>query len=256
MKKDDFKDLVSKVAALGVPGVVLTAAIGASGYAGAAALTTALATLGGPMGMLGGIAILGLLTLLSQAVGAYGFDVVFDALIDELGNQGKTKAQIYAEVESYPIPDFVKKWVKDAIDARVKFETKLLEEEQIYPLYFTDVLQPEFDKATSLEKATTGRKDKIVITENRENGNWLGVRLVLPDKVEVAYLDPKSRLFVSPTNALTAGEIYRLKDTSGQGERCRVEVLSQIARGYWLGVMKNQEANKNREEIVAIVHRV
>jgi hypothetical protein len=39
MKKDEFKDLVLKVAALGVPGVILTAAIGASGYAGAAALS-------------------------------------------------------------------------------------------------------------------------------------------------------------------------------------------------------------------------
>lgn len=53
--------LVSKIAALGVPGLVLLVAMSATGYAGAAALTTALAALGGPLGMLGGIAVLGLL---------------------------------------------------------------------------------------------------------------------------------------------------------------------------------------------------
>ena len=46
--------LLDKIAALGVPGVVLAVAMETTGYVGAAALTTALATLGGPLGMLGG----------------------------------------------------------------------------------------------------------------------------------------------------------------------------------------------------------
>ena len=38
--------LVSKIAALGIPGLVLVTAIGATGLAGGAAITTALAALG------------------------------------------------------------------------------------------------------------------------------------------------------------------------------------------------------------------
>lgn len=38
--------IVSKIVALGVPGLVLLLAIGATGYAGAAAITTALCAIG------------------------------------------------------------------------------------------------------------------------------------------------------------------------------------------------------------------
>ncbi|MDP3486811.1 MAG: hypothetical protein Q8S19_02620 [Bacillota bacterium] len=45
--------LVTKIVALGVPGLILVVAMGVSGWAGGAAITVALA--GGPFGMLGGI---------------------------------------------------------------------------------------------------------------------------------------------------------------------------------------------------------
>ena len=53
-------EVIQKVAALGLPGVVLVIVMATTGLTGAAAITTALAILGGPAGMLGGIAILGL----------------------------------------------------------------------------------------------------------------------------------------------------------------------------------------------------
>ncbi|MFM6039787.1 MAG: hypothetical protein ACKPBB_18935 [Sphaerospermopsis kisseleviana] len=46
--------IVDKIAALGVPGLVLVVAMAFTGWAGAAAITTGLAVLGGPFGMLGG----------------------------------------------------------------------------------------------------------------------------------------------------------------------------------------------------------
>lgn len=58
--------VVAKIAALGVPGLVLLIAMTATGYTGAAALTTALVSLG-PGGMLGGIATLGIGVLTSDA---------------------------------------------------------------------------------------------------------------------------------------------------------------------------------------------
>jgi hypothetical protein len=95
--------IVDKIAALGVPGLVLLVAMGVSGWAGAAAITTALAMLGGPFGMLGGIAVLGILTLISQAIAEYGFEKLFQAVIDELLKKGKSKIEIGREVMSYPI---------------------------------------------------------------------------------------------------------------------------------------------------------
>ncbi len=101
--------LIDKIAALGVPGLVLVVAMGVTGWAGAAALTTALAMLGGPFGMLGGIAVLGLLGLISKGLSDYGFE----ATVDELRKQGKSKADIDREVDSYPISRDLKLKIKD-----------------------------------------------------------------------------------------------------------------------------------------------
>ena len=51
--------VVDKIAAFRVLGLILLVAMHIVGFAGAAALITALAVLGGPIGMLGGIALLG-----------------------------------------------------------------------------------------------------------------------------------------------------------------------------------------------------
>lgn len=67
-------EVFRKVAALGLPGVLLAIAIATTGFAGGAALTTALAALGGPFGMLGGIALLGIGGLVADAVAKVGID--------------------------------------------------------------------------------------------------------------------------------------------------------------------------------------
>jgi hypothetical protein len=105
--------LVDKIAALGVPGLVLVVAMAVTGWTGAAALTTALAMLGGPFGMLGGIAMLGILGLISKGLSDYGFEAIFIAIVDELKKQGKSKADIEQEVESYPVSRDLKLKIKD-----------------------------------------------------------------------------------------------------------------------------------------------
>ena len=62
----------------------------ATGWAGAAALTTALAVLGGLFGMLGGIALLGILGLISKGLSDYGFEAIFRAIVDELRRRGNS----------------------------------------------------------------------------------------------------------------------------------------------------------------------
>jgi hypothetical protein len=105
--------LVDKIAALGVPGLVLVVAMAVTGWTGAAALTTALAMLGGPFGMLGGIAMLGILGLISKGLSDYGFEAIFIAIVDELKKQGKSKVDIEREVESYPVSRDLKLKIKD-----------------------------------------------------------------------------------------------------------------------------------------------
>ncbi|MCU0548135.1 MAG: hypothetical protein MUC48_02190 [Leptolyngbya sp. Prado105] len=105
--------LVDKIAALGVPGLVLVVAMAVTGWAGAAALTAALAFLGDPFGMLGGIAVLGILGLISKGLSDYGFEAIFKATVDELRRKGKSKVDIEREVESYPISRELKLKIKD-----------------------------------------------------------------------------------------------------------------------------------------------
>jgi hypothetical protein len=105
--------IVDKIAALGVPGLVLVVAMAFTGWAGAAAITTALAALGGPLGMLGGIFVLGILSLISKGLADYGFEAIFRATVDELKRKGKSKSDIEREIDSYPISYELKLKIKD-----------------------------------------------------------------------------------------------------------------------------------------------
>lgn len=95
--------VADKIAAFGVPGLVLVVAMTATGWVGAAALTTALAALGGPLGMLGGIAMLGLLGLIARGVTDFGFEAIFKAVVARLRKDGLSDAEIEKKVRAYPI---------------------------------------------------------------------------------------------------------------------------------------------------------
>jgi len=69
-----MEKIVTKLVALGVPGLLLLVAMSITGLAGAAAITAALAALGGPFGMLGGVAMLGITALVADGLATYGVD--------------------------------------------------------------------------------------------------------------------------------------------------------------------------------------
>ncbi len=106
--------IVSKIAALGVPGLVLVVGIGATGLAGGAAITTALAALG-PGGMIGGIITLGVIGLLSEGIAKYGFDAIFSDVVKELYSRGETEESIIEKIEKYPVSMDLKRRLKDEI---------------------------------------------------------------------------------------------------------------------------------------------
>lgn len=107
--------IVSKIVALGVPGLVLLLVIGATGYAGAAAITTALCAIG-PFGMIGGIATLGLIGLISQAISEYGFEKIFVQVVKELVKKGETKESILTKINSYKISKYLKLKLKEELE--------------------------------------------------------------------------------------------------------------------------------------------
>ena len=107
--------IVGKVAALGVPGLILVTAIGATGLAGGAALTAALAALG-PGGMIGGIITLGVIGIVSEGITEYGFDAVFIAVVKELYKRGETKESILNKIEKYPVSKELKRKLRESLE--------------------------------------------------------------------------------------------------------------------------------------------
>lgn len=122
-----MEKVISKVAALGVPGLILVTAIGATGLAGGAALTTALAALG-PGGMIGGIALLGVIGLVSQGITEFGFDAIFTGVVKELCLRGESKETILAKIKKYPVSKSLKLKLAERLE-RYSFQEAALAQE-------------------------------------------------------------------------------------------------------------------------------
>lgn len=109
-----MEKLVSKLAALGVPGLVLLIAVSTSGLAGGAAIVAALSALG-PGGIIGGIVILGLIGLIAHGLTEYGVEKISCALIKELLKKGETKESILEKIAKYPISKSLKRHLKEVV---------------------------------------------------------------------------------------------------------------------------------------------
>lgn len=107
--------IISKVSALGVPGLILVVAMAATGFSGAAAITAALAALG-PGGIIGGIAFLGVAGLLAHGLTEFGFDRIFSGVVKELYRRGETKESILAKVERYPVSRSLKRKLREELN--------------------------------------------------------------------------------------------------------------------------------------------
>jgi hypothetical protein len=100
-------EVIRKVAALGLPGVLLAIAIATSGFAGGAALTTALAALGGPFGMFGGIALLGIGGLVADAVAKVGINNFLVGVYCQR-RQNESYQQLLNEIGNLPVSQDLK----------------------------------------------------------------------------------------------------------------------------------------------------
>jgi hypothetical protein len=95
-------DVADKIAGAGIAGLVLLAVMATTGFAGAAAVTAALAILGGPAGMIGGVIVLGLTATVSAALAKYGFEAVAVATVKKMVQRGKNKTEIRSDINRLP----------------------------------------------------------------------------------------------------------------------------------------------------------
>jgi len=95
-------DVADKIAGAGIAGLVLLGVMATTGLAGAAAMTAALAALGGPAGMLGGIVVIGLTATISAALAKYGFSELAQATVRSMVRNGKSKSKIRKEINGLP----------------------------------------------------------------------------------------------------------------------------------------------------------
>ena len=107
-------ELIKKLAAFGLPAVVLMIAISATGLAGGAAITTALAALG-PFGMFGGIALLGIIGLLADKIAELGYEEVTKLVLKE-HLKTSSKEEAIELVKKYPITKSMKLKIIDYIE--------------------------------------------------------------------------------------------------------------------------------------------
>ena len=97
-KSKNFLRVVDLLAAAGVPGLVLLGAMALSGFTGAAAITVALASIGGPAGMLGGI---GVLVSIGVAIAKFGLSEVSIAVVRKI-LESKSQANVLQEIDTLP----------------------------------------------------------------------------------------------------------------------------------------------------------
>ena len=107
-------EIVRKLAGVGLPAVVLLITMAVTGLTGAAAITAALAMLG-PGGMIGGIVLLGIIGLASDALAKYGLESVLVEVYKKRLENGELYSTLRKEIDWLPISKELKLVLKDSI---------------------------------------------------------------------------------------------------------------------------------------------
>jgi len=122
-KPVSLDEIGRKIASLGAPAIAIAVAASIAsgmGLAGGAVVTTALAMLGGPFGMIGGLVALGVLTVIADAVGKYGIEAVLVATFRARREQGITVEQVSQEIDNL--------WLSDELKLKIKSQIGIVSE--------------------------------------------------------------------------------------------------------------------------------
>lgn len=101
--------MIKKLAAFGIPGIILLVAMAVTGLSGVAALTAALAELG-PFGMVGGIALLIFIELSTDKISEFGFEKITILVIKEQLKQTSKEKMIKNRIISYNARDEIESY--------------------------------------------------------------------------------------------------------------------------------------------------
>ncbi|MGQ4647217.1 hypothetical protein [Lyngbya aestuarii] len=107
-------EAVRKIAALGLPGVILLIAMATTGFTGAAAITAALAMLG-PGGMIGGIVFLGVIGIAGDALSKFGLQALLAGVYKERHEKGETLKALKKEINGLFISDDLKRKLREEL---------------------------------------------------------------------------------------------------------------------------------------------
>ena len=114
-------EVIRKVAALGLPAVILAVVMASTGLFGAAAITSALAILGGQAGMFGGMVVLGTSGILADILAKFGIELAL-MRIYEIRSEKENVEKLCQEIDNLPfISNELKQKVKTLIDKQIIF---------------------------------------------------------------------------------------------------------------------------------------
>jgi uncharacterized membrane protein len=108
-------EIARRIASLGLPAVIFAVACSIAagmGLAGGAVITTALAMLGGPFGMVVGLGVLGVSTIIGDAVATYGIEELLVAVYNIYHrSNGRPCSELIREINSL--------WLSDELRRRI-----------------------------------------------------------------------------------------------------------------------------------------
>ncbi|MBX9256327.1 hypothetical protein H1Q63_20780 [Desmonostoc muscorum CCALA 125] len=119
-------EIVKKLAGLGLPGIFLVILAATSGGS-SAAVAAAITALGGPFGIVGGIALLGLVTVVGDTIAGYGIEAILKAVYTE---RSKTESLrfLLKEIKDLPISEELKLRLKNELSPQATAYTEVSEE--------------------------------------------------------------------------------------------------------------------------------
>lgn len=108
-------EFVERLAGIGIPAVVFLTVMSMTGFAGAAAITSALSLLG-PGGMVGGVITLVVIGAGSSIIAKYGYSAIITATCKKIMQRDNlTKEQMCEKIDHYLITRGLKEKVKATI---------------------------------------------------------------------------------------------------------------------------------------------
>ncbi len=157
--------VVEKIAELGPPSLVLIVAMGRIEPFLQSRLVNRFAGLAGPLGTFAGFAL--------SAIHRFGSEALFNRVLEELEKQGKTEEQILEEINSYPIPGWLKLRIRDYIE-NVDFETIESDDlsnqnQEIFSITRQSIGEDFEQLESKIEEKTDNLERQLVQLESRFN---------------------------------------------------------------------------------------